>query len=73
MFERSEPLWDTRPPFETSYDAVLIGGGLHSLATAYYLARDHGMTDVAVLEKRYVGFFSRLRTINPDSSFSVIG
>jgi len=38
-----------------SYDAVIIGGGGHGLACAYYLARDHGITDVAVLEKNYIG------------------
>jgi sarcosine oxidase subunit beta len=38
-----------------SYDAVIIGGGGHGLAAAYYLARDHGMTNVAVLEKGYIG------------------
>ena len=37
------------------YDVVIIGGGVHGLATAYYLAKDHGITDVAVLEKRYIG------------------
>lgn len=39
----------------SSYDAVIIGGGVHSLATAYYLARNHGITNVAVLEKAYIG------------------
>jgi glycine/D-amino acid oxidase-like deaminating enzyme len=39
----------------SSYDAVIIGGGGHGLACAYYLARDHGMRNVAVLEKSYVG------------------
>lgn len=39
-----------------SYDAVIIGGGIHGLAAAYFLARDHGMTNIAVLESRYVGF-----------------
>jgi sarcosine oxidase subunit beta len=48
MFRRPEAL---RP----AYDAVIIGGGGHGLAAAYYLARDHGMTDVAVLEKGYIG------------------
>ena len=38
-----------------SYDIVIVGAGGHGLATAYYLARDHGITDVAVLDKGYVG------------------
>lgn len=38
-----------------SYDAVIIGAGGHGLAAAYYLARDHGITNVAVLEKGYIG------------------
>ena len=37
------------------YDAVIIGAGGHGLAAAYYLARDYGMTDIAVLEKGYLG------------------
>ena len=37
------------------YEVVIIGGGGHGLATAYYLARDHGVTDVAVLEQSYLG------------------
>jgi sarcosine oxidase subunit beta len=37
------------------YDAVIIGGGVHGLATAYYLAANHGITDVAVLDKGYLG------------------
>lgn len=39
----------------SSYDAVIIGGGGHGLACAYYLARDYGMNNVAVLEKGYIG------------------
>jgi sarcosine oxidase, subunit beta len=38
-----------------AYDAVIIGAGGHGLAAAYYLARDHGMANVAVLEKGYLG------------------
>ncbi len=38
-----------------SYDAVIVGGGVHGLATAYYLARNHGIKDVAVLDKAYLG------------------
>ncbi len=38
-----------------SYDAVVIGGGVHGLATAYYLARNHGIKNVAVLDKAYLG------------------
>ena len=38
-----------------SYDVVIIGGGGHGLAAAYYLGKDHGITNVAVLEKGYIG------------------
>jgi sarcosine oxidase subunit beta len=38
-----------------SYDVVIIGGGVHGLATAYYLAANHGITNVAVLDKGYLG------------------
>jgi len=38
-----------------SYDVVIIGAGGHGLAAAYYLARDHGITNVAVLEQGYIG------------------
>lgn len=37
------------------YDVIIIGGGGHGLATAYYLAKEHGITKVAVLEKGYLG------------------
>ncbi len=40
---------------ESSYDVVIIGGGVHGLATAYYLARNHGINNVAILEKSYIG------------------
>ena len=38
-----------------SYDVVIIGGGGHGLAAAYYLGKDHGINNVAVLEKGYIG------------------
>jgi sarcosine oxidase subunit beta len=38
-----------------SYDVVIIGGGGHGLSSAYYLGKDHGITNVAVLEKGYIG------------------
>lgn len=37
------------------YDIVIIGGGVHGLAAAYYLAKDYGVTNIAVLEKSYLG------------------
>jgi sarcosine oxidase subunit beta len=43
------------PAPKGEYDAVVIGGGGHGLSTAYYLARNHGITRVAVLEKGYLG------------------
>jgi sarcosine oxidase subunit beta len=48
MFRQPERL-------KAAYDVVIIGAGGHGLAAAYYLARDHGITNVAVLEKGYIG------------------
>ena len=42
-------------PLRGSYDVVIIGGGVHGLACAYYLAVNHGITNVAVLDKGYIG------------------
>jgi sarcosine oxidase subunit beta len=42
-------------PLRDSYDVVIIGGGVHGLATAYYLAANHGISNVAVLDKGYLG------------------
>ena len=38
-----------------AYDVVIVGAGVHGLATAYYLAANHGITNVAVIDKGYVG------------------
>ncbi len=46
--------WRDAAP-KDAYDVVIIGGGGHGLATAYYLAKNHGITNVAVLEKGYLG------------------
>ena len=51
---RWRPAWRTPAP-ASSYDVILVGGGGHGLATAYYLARNHGVRRVAVLEKGYIG------------------
>ena len=42
-------------PMRDRYDVVIIGGGVHGLAAAYYLAANHGITDVAVLHQGYIG------------------
>ncbi|HEY3537303.1 MAG TPA: sarcosine oxidase subunit beta family protein [Trinickia sp.] len=46
--------WRSPAP-KRHYDVVIIGGGGHGLATAYYLAKEHGITNVAVLEKGWIG------------------
>src|ERR1700744_3735466 len=49
-----QPVWRDAAP-RPAYDVVIIGGGGHGLATAYYLAKEHGITNVAVLEKGAIG------------------
>jgi sarcosine oxidase subunit beta len=44
-----------RPTLKKAYDAVIVGGGGHGLATAYFLAKEHGMKNVAVLERGAIG------------------
>jgi sarcosine oxidase subunit beta len=48
------PAWRSPEP-KPRYDAIVVGGGGHGLATAYYLAKNHGLTNVAVLERGWIG------------------
>jgi sarcosine oxidase subunit beta len=52
---RVRRMWRPRAELKNRYDVVIIGGGSHGLATAYYLAKNHGVRDVAVLEQSYIG------------------
>lgn len=49
-----EPAWRSPDP-KARYDAIVIGGGGHGLATAYYLAKNHGLTNVALVERGWIG------------------
>ena len=62
--EHPDWLWRTPDP-KPSYDAIVVGGGGHGIATAYYLAKNHGLTNVAVLEKGWLagGNMARNTTI----------
>ena len=52
--ENWQPAWRSPTP-KKEYDAIIIGGGGHGLTTAYYLAKNHGITNIAVLEKGWIG------------------
>ena len=54
-FHERWPLAWKSPSPKPRYDAVIVGGGGHGLATAYYLAKEHGIANVAVLEKGWLG------------------
>ena len=64
MHEHPDFLW-TDPEPRRQYDVVIVGAGGHGLATAYYLAENHGITDVAVLERGWLagGNMARNTTI----------
>ncbi len=49
-----KPVWREPEP-KAEYDAIIVGGGGHGLSTAYYLAKEHGVRNVAVLERGYLG------------------
>jgi sarcosine oxidase subunit beta len=51
----AKPLYAKPGSLKSGYDVVIIGAGGHGLAAAYYLARDHGITNIAVLDKGYLG------------------
>jgi len=48
------PAWRDAAP-KPEYDVIIVGGGGHGLATAYYLAKEHGLRNIAVIEKGYIG------------------
>jgi sarcosine oxidase, subunit beta len=48
-------MWRPRGELKRSYDVVVVGGGSHGLATAYYLAKRHGVKNVCILERSYIG------------------
>ena len=52
---RKRRMWRRAGTLRDRYDVVIVGGGSHGLAIAYYLAREHGITDVCVLEQNYIG------------------
>jgi sarcosine oxidase subunit beta len=49
-----QPQWRSPEP-KSAYDALIVGGGGHGLGTAFYLAREHGLNNIAVLEKGWIG------------------
>jgi len=52
--EKWQKAWRNPNP-KTSYDVIIIGGGGHGLATAYYLAKEHNLKNIAVVEKDWIG------------------
>ena len=51
--ENWEKMWESREP-KKGYDVIIVGGGGHGLGTAYYLAKEHGIKNIAVIEKGWL-------------------
>jgi sarcosine oxidase subunit beta len=52
---RKRRMWRRAGELRDRYEVIIVGGGSHGLAMAYYLVRDHGIKDVCVLEQNYIG------------------
>jgi sarcosine oxidase, subunit beta len=52
---RKERMWESHHKLKPHYEVVIIGAGVHGLSTAYYLAKNYGITNVALLDKTYLG------------------
>ena len=59
-----KPAWRNPEP-KAAYDIIIIGGGGHGLGTAYYLAKEHGLTNIAVLDSRSLDIGYRWDTEHP--------
>ena len=64
-----EEQW-TSPEPRSEYDVIIVGAGGHGLATAYYLAKEHGITNVAVIER--AGSAAAIPAATPPSSAPTI-